>query len=235
MELYDVAFTAYHVRDGHALLALSNVAGVTNTTKIRQLRTRVAATEAALHRELFDNSTGLYANRLYNGSFYRRWAPTVFSPMLLKSTNSYPHRLDNMMKLMEDPATFCVATELSNQPNFLWRMTAAKAGYLRPGQSITCASDECMRDTVLGVSDFITLEALVSPVQTEEASVPLYRFENQGCTGDLCLAVRAPGTNYTRTNASAPPEGWCAPRFSRIYQQPLILWCATQPKIDQGT
>ena len=92
-----------------------------------------AATETALHRDLFDSSTGLYANRLYadcrrlsyqdcrmfcyeschishqvqgplkhrtrditcfpslfryNGSFYRRWAPTVFSPMLLNSTRA---------------------------------------------------------------------------------------------------------------------------------------------------
>ena len=109
MELYDVAFTAYHARDGHALLQMSAIAGA-NSSTVSALRTRVLATETVLHRDLFDNSSGVYANRLYNGSFYRRWAPTVFSPMLLNSTDAEldTGRVEAMMALMGDPAVFCV-------------------------------------------------------------------------------------------------------------------------------
>jgi hypothetical protein len=66
MELYDVAFTAYHARDGQALLEMSDAAGtaVAGSSKVAALRKRVTATETALHRDLFDITTGLYANRL---------------------------------------------------------------------------------------------------------------------------------------------------------------------------
>ena len=106
-------------------------------------------------RDLYDESLNSYANRLYNGTFYPRWAPTVFLPLLLNSTPS--DRVDMMMHLMEDPATFCVGSEPDrDQPNFLWRMQAASHGFLRAQQSITCASTRCLQTTVLGVADFVS-------------------------------------------------------------------------------
>ena len=238
MELYDVAFTAYHARDGQALLAMSSAAGtdVAGRSKVAALRKRVTATETALHRDLFDNTTGLYANRLYNGSFYRRWAPTVFSPMLMN--NSMPtDRVASMMELMGDPATFCVAVAQPKQPLFLWRMAASGGGYLRKGQGITCASSDCLRDTVLASSNFVSLEALVEPRQTADASVPLYRFRTKELAGDLCLSSKAPpsggGGGYTRTNASAPAEGWCAPTRTSVHTQPLVLWYSEKLQAHQ--
>lgn len=106
-------------------------------------------------RDLYDDSLSSYANRLYNGTFYPRWAPTVFAPLLLNSTP--PERVDKMMELMEDPATFCVGPAPEpNQPKFLWRMQAAsKLTFLRAQESITCASTKCLQETVLGVADFV--------------------------------------------------------------------------------
>ena len=102
MELYDVAFTSYHAQDGRALLEMSAPAGVTGG-KVDGLRQRVKATEMELHRDLYDKDRSSYANRLYNGTFYPRWAPTVFSPVLLNSTPA--DRIDGMMDLMGDTGT----------------------------------------------------------------------------------------------------------------------------------
>ena len=241
MELYDVAFTAYHARDGQALVEMSGAAGTAGSAKVTALEKRLATTEAALHRDLFDNSTGLYANRLYNGSFYRRWAPTVFSPMLLNSTGaahggiagSGTDRVEKMMELMGDPATFCVASPLPKQPLFLWRMSATGGAFLRKGQSITCASAECLRDSVLGSSDFVALEALVEPSQTADAPVPLFRYRTKQQVGDLCLSSNAPASGYTRTNASAPAEGWCSATRTSVYTQQLVLWYSAKLSAHQ--
>ena len=154
MELYDVAFTSYHARDGRALLALAGAAGV-NGDVVANLATRVAATEAALHRDLYDARTGQYSNRLYNGTFYRRWAPTVFAPMLLNST--FPERVNAMVKMMGNRSTFCVAYNNASL-TYLWRMEAGSGGFLARGQSITCASQACLQSTVLSVADFVGIE-----------------------------------------------------------------------------
>ena len=148
-------------------------------------------------------------------------APTIFSPMLLNSTPD--ERIDGMMGMMADPSTFCVASEADAQPAFLWRMQASQSGYLRPGQSVTCASAACLQATVLGVADFASLEALVDPAQSTTASVALHRYQT-GEAGDWCLAVEPPGPGYKLVNASAPPEGWCAPQATGEYTQPLVLW-----------
>lgn len=58
-------------------------------------------------------------------------------------------------------------------------MAATGGGYLREGQGITCASSECLRDSVLGSADFVALEALVEPSRTADASVALYRFRTK--------------------------------------------------------
>ena len=85
------------------------------------VRAQLSATEAALHRDLYDPVDGQYSNRLYNGTFYKRWAPTVFTPMLLNSTP--PERIPAMATMMGEKTTFCVADEPGSEaPTFLWRM-----------------------------------------------------------------------------------------------------------------
>ena len=194
----DVAFTSYHAQDGRALLEMSAAVGVTGS-KVDGLRQRVEATETELHRDLYDDDLSSYANRLYNGTFYPRWAPTVFSPMLLNSTPT--ERIDGMMDLMGDAGTFCVTAEPgADQPTFLWRMQAAAGGFNKAGNSIICASMACLQSTVLGVADFVSVEALVEPLQSPTASVALHRYTS--ASGDLCLASASPGPGYKPTNAS---------------------------------
>jgi hypothetical protein len=225
MELYDVAFTAYHALDGQALLALAPAAGASGG-ELDALRARAAATEQALHRDLFDSSVGSYANRLYNGTFYHRWAPTIFSPLLLNSTPA--ERVSGMMDTMGDPATFCVGDDepAETAMTFLWRMSAAAGGYMRANQSTTCASTACLQATVLGVADFVGIEALADVQRSTAASVPLYVYSDGAPFPDRCLAPSPPGAAYALANASAPPEGWCAPAATGVYTQPLVLWYA---------
>ena len=67
-----------------------------------------------------------------------------------------------MVHLMEDPATFCVAAQPeANEPKLLWRMQAAPKGFLHAKQSITCASMECMQQTVVSVADFVSSLILI--------------------------------------------------------------------------
>ena len=220
MELYDVAFTSYHAQDGRSLLGMSAAAGITGT-KVDRIRQRVDATEMQLHRDLFDKDRRSYANKLYNGSFYPRWAPTVFSPMLLNSTP--PDRIDGMMELLGNPSTFCVADEPSvEQPTILWRMQANNKGFIKAPNSITCASVACLQTTVLGVADFVSVEALVDVSQSPTASIALHRYTS--ASGDLCLSTTSPGPTYNYTNASAAPEGWCASKAGGAYTQALVLW-----------
>lgn len=220
MQLYDVAFTSYHAQDCRALLEMSAAAGVTGAM-LDWLRQRVEATEMELHRDLYDQGQRSYANKLYNGSFYPRWAPTVFSPMLLNSTPT--DRIDGMMELLRDPSTFCVADAPGvDQPTFLWRMQAASGGFSRAANSVTCASAACLQATVLGVADFVGVEALVDATRSATASVALHRFTS--ASGDLCLSTTSPGPTYKRTNVSAAPEGWCAAHAGGAYTQPLVLW-----------
>eukprot|EP00756_Hemistasia_phaeocysticola_P043525 Hpha_TRINITY_DN17106_c0_g1::TRINITY_DN17106_c0_g1_i1::g.146806::m.146806 len=220
MKLYDVAFSVYHALDGQALLALGPTAGV-NSSTLEALRTRTAATEHALHRDLYDSSVGSYANRLYNGTFYHRWAPTIFAPMLLNSTPA--ERVGGMMEIMGDAATFCVAAQ-DSATHLLWRMRAAAPGYMRVNQSITCASAGCMQWTVLGVADFAGIEAAVDSQQSAAAPVALHLYVDDSMFPDRCLSTRSPGPRYVLVNASAPPEGWCAPTSTDVYTQPLVLW-----------
>lgn len=234
MELYDVAFTVYHALDSQALLALSSAADA-SAADVAKLKARAAATETALHRDLFDAGTGQYANRLYNGTFYKRWAPTIFAPMLLNSTPA--SRIPKMAEMMGDSSTFCVSASPGKVQHedvgedavvnvtILWRMQADTVGYMAPGQSITCASEACLQSTLLDVAEFGGIEAIVDEVESTGAPLPLQIYRaTSGSGGDQVLSTKSPGIGYVIANASAAPEGWCAPAATKIYAQPLMLW-----------
>ena len=235
MKLYDVAFTVYHALDSRALVALSAAANASAADEAK-LEARAAATETALHRDLFDAGEGQYANKLYNGTFYKRWAPTIFAPMLLNSTPA--SRIPRMMAMMGNSSTFCVSASPEKVPldvgaanatnvTILWRMQADAVSYMAPGQSITCASEACLQATVLDVAEFGGIEAIVDANRNALASLPLqiYRATSGGDrSADQVLSTKSPGAEYTLANASAAPEGWCAPAASGGYTQPLMLW-----------
>ena len=79
---------------------------------------------------------------------------------------------------------------------------------------------------VLGVADFGGIEALIDVRRSAAASVPLYVYSDGSPFPDRCLAPSPPGAAYALANASAPPEGWCAPAATGAYTQPLVLWYA---------
>ena len=71
------------VRDAQELAALS---GPLNRSDVpARMRERAARAIAALNGDLYApglGSGGTYANKLLNGSWVPRWAPTVFAPLL---------------------------------------------------------------------------------------------------------------------------------------------------------
>ena len=128
-----------------------------------------------------------------------------------------------MTAMMADPSTFCVGDLFANESALLWRMQAGGGGYMRNGQSVTCASSRCLQDTVLAVADFASIEALVDTHASSGVSVPLYRYYSAD-VGDQVLASRPPGPSYKLWNQSAAPEGWCAAKPDTVASQPLTLW-----------
>jgi len=99
----------------------------------------------SLHDNLFDASVGQYSNRLYNGTFYHRWAPTIFSPLL--SATVPVERVAGMLEMLADPSTFCVSPDGNGTESTvaLFRLTANPAGVGTVGDQTTRASDRCLQ------------------------------------------------------------------------------------------
>ena len=254
MTLYDVAFTTYHALDTEALLELAGPARAASTPNgiatVARLRGRLNATATALHADLFDTDSAQYANRLYNGTFYRRWAPTIFAPMLLNSTPAM--RIDKMLDKMADPHSFCVPPSGTTKPNatptdgastrnyystenttttggtaMLWRMQAAAGGFRTSGQSETCASAACLKRTVLDVADFAAIEAVVDTLRTPTAGLALRVFVSSSDNDGIVKngSGDATGKDTCLATTSNRPKGFVPLNASA----PAEAWCAEAP------
>ena len=67
--------------------ALAQLAALVNRSDVVPLlETRAAAMRAAINSSLWDEAGGLgsgaFTNRLFNGSFFRRYSPTSFYPLI---------------------------------------------------------------------------------------------------------------------------------------------------------
>lgn len=172
----------------------------------------------SLHDGLFDESVQSYSNRLYNGTFYHRWAPTIFAPLL---SDSLPKRhVQPMLAMLTDPSTFCVQDD-NRSSAVLFRVVANRAGTAADGEQTTGASDTCLQDTLLQVYDLAGYEGIVSSSPSSRDSVALLWYRSASL-----------GDNTLVTNASAPAdpsyephgtEGFCssAPFPGSV---PLTLW-----------
>ena len=103
MSLYDVGMTALFLSDTEALIALAEVAGRFDI--VPELQQRFQRVQAAMNSHMWDPATGMYTNVLYNGSFYSRFAPTSFFPLM--SGSATDAQADAMMATFTSPLGFC--------------------------------------------------------------------------------------------------------------------------------
>jgi hypothetical protein len=243
MNLYDVAFTSYYALDAAELQVLA--AGLNRSDFSARMAQRAQRAAAALHDDLFapqlGHGAGTYCNRLLNGSWVPRWAPTVFAPMLLGSVPRA--RIDGMMQLLADETVFCV--------NASFRGTGAAAAPAPlalllnfPGGSgggvDACVTDACIVAAVqsrYGVAP--ELQGNIAGDASGPAAVPLLRFVSARGSGAASALVTAPfaaaplAANYSRVGGvegycfGAPPPG--------VDSTPLVLWQGPAAFVTCGT
>ena len=93
MQLYDVGMASMHTMDS---LALAELATVIGRSKEAVLLSGRAATMAALIEEnLWDDGAGIYVNKMPDGRWNRRIAPTSF--YALQTNSSSDERVQRMM------------------------------------------------------------------------------------------------------------------------------------------
>ena len=229
MNLYDVAFTTYHIVDADAIVDL---AGPLNRSDVvPRMRERAQRAAAALNSAMYAPALGhggTYANALLNGTFVPRWAPTVFSPMIAGIVPR--ERVDAMMALLGDPEYFCVneTHHGSGGPSSTILLTFGAPG---AATTASCVSDACIIDAVLtnyGASpglEGIVLSAAAGPSPTFAEPLNLYLAPSYGGASALATAALAP------TDPAFSParlEGYCAASASEATPVPLTLWSLPQ-------
>ena len=83
MAMYDVGFASMVVRESDALATLATRLG--RADDATRLAARAAAQRKLIADNLWDDRSGIFTNRFWNGSFYRRVSPTSFYAMLARA------------------------------------------------------------------------------------------------------------------------------------------------------
>lgn len=213
MLLYDVGMTSFFLMDTEALIYLAGVVG--RTEVIPTLQARFNTVQASLNAHLWDASAGMYTNMLYNGSFYSRYSPTSFFPLISGSASDT--QAEELMGWLASPQGFCVnATHTGPQGSAMlvqyWDGTH---------DNCECLSDACIKKAVLSQYAFVRIEALGL---LANASGPTLLALNQfysAANGDNLLTTDCvpPSDSYTFVRV----EGYCfaAPAPGLV---PLTLW-----------
>jgi hypothetical protein len=135
MNLYDVGMTALYLSDTEALIALAEVAGRFDI--VPELQLRFARVQTAMNAHMWNPATGMYTNVLYNGSFYSRFAPTSFFPLM--SGSATDAQADAMMATFTSPLGFCF--NRSHTPDANAAMLVQWCVPLTPARARPSASD----------------------------------------------------------------------------------------------
>ena len=213
MELYDVAVSSYVALDSDALEALT--ATLDPSLDASFLRARAEALRKGISTSLLDPRTNLYTNRLYNGSFYRRYSPTTFAPFLARVPTSNAS-VTAALALLADPAGFCVNASHGTGLGLLTRFTASASGSAPSGASASCVSSACLQQVMLDVYDFARVEGMVltTAAPANGSLEQLHWYTTVDYTGTHVLATAAAaaahlGPSYRK--AADEAEGICWP------------------------
>ena len=199
MALYDVGMTALYLSDTEALIALAAVAGRADT--IATLQARFARVQAAMNAHMWDAEAGVYTNVLYNGSFYRRWSPTSFFPLISGSASDA--QAAALAASLASPAGFCYNASHMPAPGAAVLVSWWDGAH----DNANCLSDECTRVQVDTRYNYIRVEATAHGAAAGPAPglVPLATWYS-AARGDTAL------TNST----TAPPDAEGGYSFVRV-------------------
>ena len=107
MRLYDVGFASMVAMEAEALAQLAPLVGRGDDV-VTRLTQRAATQRALIASHLWDEEGGIFTNRFWNGSFYRRISPTSFYAMLAKAPTD-AQAAAMVTNWLLSPEHFCVA------------------------------------------------------------------------------------------------------------------------------
>ena len=191
---------------------------------------------AALQQHLWDGEAGVFTNKFFNGSFYRRYSPTSFYPLI--SGVATDEQVSAMVEgFLTSPQHFCVTEGHRGPAN-----TTIGVHYVShaTNTSVFCASDDCINDIIRdGSYYYVRLEALPwaagtsvdSDVTTAApATVQLQQWRHTP-SGGYAIATSgqgAPGNGYQFIRT----EALCAAQPTGNASVPLDLWLGPQVNIS---
>jgi glycogen debranching enzyme len=105
MQLWDVGLNALLVRDCQDLAKIATILGLPDDAK--EVTQRGTALAQLMNQTLWDDKTGIYANKLSDSlSFYPRLSPTLFYPLLARIASD--EQATSMIDHLTNSSEFCV-------------------------------------------------------------------------------------------------------------------------------
>jgi hypothetical protein len=104
---------------------------------------------------MWDDAAGMYTNVLYNGSFYPRYAPTSFFPLI--SGQATEAQAVAAMATASAPTGFCLNTSYTPDPSAAMLLQWWDGHH----DNAACATDECNVNVTNKFYNYIRVEAVV--------------------------------------------------------------------------
>lgn len=105
MELYDVGFASMFVSEAECLASLADLLNRTDGNKLRK---RADSQRDLISAQLWDDKGGIFTNKFWNGSFYRRISPTSFYAMMAGAASREQATM-MVENWLHSPDHFCIA------------------------------------------------------------------------------------------------------------------------------
>jgi len=199
MSLYDVGMTALYLSDTEALISLAEVAG--RFDLVPELQDRFTRIQTAMNQHMWDPVTNMYSNVLYNGSFYKRFAPTSFFPLISGSASDV--QADAMMKTFTAPDGFCFNTSYTPDVN-----ASMLVQWYNGKDNALGLSQYSLQEFVDDAYNFVRIEAVSllssAPMPANGVSLNLY-YSETNLDNALVAGNNPPDASY----AFVRQEGWC--------------------------
>ena len=127
MQMYDVGFASMFVQEAESLATLAGILG--RTADVTKMKARAAQQRALIQKNLWDDKGGIYTNKFWNGTFYRRISPTSFYSMLAgAATDDQATQMVN--NWLHSPEHFCIAKDgdfKGNKDTCYWGLPSIEA------------------------------------------------------------------------------------------------------------
>ena len=236
MSLYDVGMTALYLSDTTALMELAKA---TNRGDVLPtLQARLARVSAAMNDHMWKADDGLYANVLYNGSFYARYSPTSLFPLI--SGSATPAQADSTAAFAASPLGFCMNSSYTPGPNVDYIATWWDGAHDN-AQCVSAACTQQIMDAAVikeHTYNYIRVEGLAltpdagpAPGRVQLATWYSSSRDDYALTNDTTNPPDADG-GYAFVRA----EGWCwtSPPVAESglpwAATPLTLWYSSSRK-----